>query len=72
MSLEYIRNTYKVPAYRGVRVRYTDEKGRSYEGVITSSNGQYLRIRRDGESRTYPAYFHPTWNIEYVDWMDTR
>ena len=67
MSLKYIRDTYKVPAYRGQRIRYLKDNGETkYEGVITSGSGGYIRIRRDGDKCTYPAPFHPTWNLEYL------
>jgi hypothetical protein len=68
MSLEYIRKTYGVPAFRGARVRYETRKGRQpWFGRITSADGAYLRILRDGDKRTYPARFHPTWGMTYLD-----
>ncbi len=56
MSLSYIRRTYQVPAYRGVRVEiYRPEK--PVFGVITGGN-HYLWVMLDGEKRS--RRFHPT------------
>jgi hypothetical protein len=60
MSLDYIRKTYSVPAFRGRRIRYRSGP----EGVITGSNGAYLRVKLDGDN--HPGLFHPTWKIEYL------
>lgn len=64
-----IRKLYGVPAKRGMRVTYKSDKvGHSdWNGVITSASkvSDYLRIRFDGDTRTYPAEFHPQWNIVY-------
>lgn len=60
MSFDYIRNYYKVPAEEGRRVRY---KGR--EGVIVSSEGQYVNIHFDGDKKRIGP-FHPTDGIEYL------
>ena len=67
--MKYIRDTYGVPARRGARVEYQSDKvGRQpRRGTITSADGAYLRIRFDGDRRTYPAPFHPQWGITYVD-----
>lgn len=56
--MDYIRWFYEVPAYRGRRVSYN---GRI--GVITGSRGMYIRIRLDGEKRSY--IYHPTYEIDY-------
>lgn len=63
----WIRKTYKVPAKRGQRIKYVSEKGHQDRiGTITSADGGYLRIRFDGDKKTYPGRFHPTWNIFYI------
>jgi hypothetical protein len=68
MTLEYIRNTYGVPAKRGARVLvdwYPPEPARY--GTITGSDGARhgrLRIRIDGETRSRKA--HPIWRITYL------
>lgn len=62
-SLEYIRETYGVPAHRGGRVRYTGESA-SLEGTITSGDGPYIRVRFDDRKMT--VRLHPTWNVEYL------
>jgi len=58
MSMEYIREFYKVPAKRGGRVLVN-----GWAGTIVSSAGQYLKIRLDG-SRVVRQY-HPTWRVTY-------
>lgn len=69
MSMEYIRRIYNVPAKRGGRVEYQPEKvgHEPWQGTIVSADDVYLRIRRDGDGCTYPAFFHPTWNLTYLD-----
>lgn len=58
MSMDYIRRHYKVPARRGLRVKFQGKPG-----VITGSSGAYLRIRLNGERRV--GRYHPTWEIDY-------
>ena len=66
-GLSWIRKTYRVPAWRGTRVTYISEKEHKPDkiGTITSGSGGYIRIKFDGDVKTYPAPFHPTWNIIY-------
>lgn len=64
MSLQYIRDTYGVPAKRGGRVEYTGN-GKSIQGTITGSRGPHILVRLDGDKRSVP--FHPTWKIRYLD-----
>jgi len=66
-GLAYIRQYYKVPAYKGKRVQYTEVDGKKWKGTITSAEGTYLRIKKDGDKSTYFAPFHPTYNIEYLE-----
>jgi hypothetical protein len=67
-GLPRIRQQYGVPAKRGMRVTYQKDQNHAEKaGKITSSDGAYLRIRFDGDIKTYPAPFHPTWNIKYHD-----
>jgi hypothetical protein len=66
-TLEYIRNYYRVPAYRGRRVRYTGGAvPRVREGTIVggASGNAYLLIRLDGERHARP--YHPTYELEYL------
>lgn len=56
----YVRERYGVPAKRGMRV-IADGK----PGVITSSAGNYIRVRLDDEKHS--GYWHPTWHMEYLD-----
>jgi hypothetical protein len=67
MNIDYIRQTYGVPAQIGGRVQYQPEipGARPWQGTIMAAEGAYLRIRRDGDEETYPAPFHPEWNLTY-------
>jgi hypothetical protein len=67
-DMDYIRNTYGVPAQIGGRVEYQPEipGAQNWQGTITAAEGAYLRILRDGDEETYPAPFHPTWNMRYL------
>jgi len=60
--MEYIRQTYGVPAKRGMKITYTYPNP-SKQGVITGSSGAHLRIKLDGEKRA--GRYHPTWEIQY-------
>lgn len=62
-SLEYIRETYGVPAKRGGRIRYTGNT-EPIDGTITSASGPYIRVRFD--DRKITVRLHPTWNIKYL------
>lgn len=68
MSMRYIRDTYRVPARRGARVRFTGVLAAELSapsGTVTGSRGAMVRIRVDGERRA--RIFHPTFDIEYAD-----
>lgn len=60
MSLKYIRQHYKVPAKRGMRVRFHGKVGR-----ITGAFNAYLHVRFDGEK--FRTTLHPTYEVEYLD-----
>lgn len=68
MSMDDIRNTYGVPAKRGMRVRYTDQSGAIWNGRITSARNQYLRVLVDDRVDGYRGrlLLHPTWRVEYL------
>lgn len=59
--MQYIRETYGVPAQRGGRVEYT-HSGRL--GTITGSRNAHLRIKLDGDRRS--GIYHPTWQMRYL------
>ena len=59
MSLSYIRRFYKVPAFRGARIKAIQRLG-----TITGSDGAYIRVRLDDEKRS--KLYHPTWCMEYL------
>lgn len=64
MSMEYIRETYNVPAKRGGRVEYLANDGELLEGTITGSSGAYLLIRLD--NARHSGRYHPTWALKYL------
>ena len=66
MSMDYIRRTYNVPAWRGARVQYDGVTlGQPpLLGTVTGSKGALLRVRFDGERRTH--ILHPTWALVYL------
>ncbi len=64
MSLEYIRDTFGVPAKRGGRIEFTDSRGAKWRGTIRSARDSRLRVRLDG-LRTI-SILHPTWNMKYM------
>ena len=64
MSMQYIRDCYKVPAKRGGTIRFTNTRGAAQDGVIVGSDGQYLKVSFDGMR---PVKLHPAWNVEYLD-----
>lgn len=66
MSLEYIRNYYKVPAKRGGRIRfdYYVEQGKQGDGTIIGTSGPHLQVRFDDG---HEAPLHPTWKVIYLE-----
>lgn len=62
--MQYIRDTYGVPAKRGARVRYSTAAG-PRAGTITSARNGKVRIRFDGLKNSY--LHHPTWKLEYLE-----
>ncbi|MCP4304688.1 MAG: hypothetical protein GY788_07395 [bacterium] len=68
MGMKYIRDTYGVPAKRGMRVRYNPPNDEPREGRIVGSEGARLRIQLDPRRnmRQVPTIHHPTWCLEYL------
>lgn len=62
MSLEYIKENYKVPAEIGRKVRFEGKK----EGVIVKPIGGYIGVVFDGDKATNVRPLHPTWEVEYL------
>lgn len=60
MSLQYIRDYYRVPAKRGRRVTVDGRPG-----VITGARDARLTVRLDGDKHTTPC--HPTWRVDYQE-----
>jgi hypothetical protein len=56
--LQYVRDYYGVPAYKGVKVTAYGK-----QGVITGADGPHVSIRLDGEKNSRP--YHPTDGITY-------
>ena len=67
MSVDYIRETYRVPAKVGGRVRYSGGETPT-DGVIVGAKNAHLRIRIDGDK--FNRNFHPTWKMEYLEDKD--
>jgi hypothetical protein len=64
MSIQYVRDYYKVPAKRGGRIMFDGWR----IGTILSADGPYLRIRFDDrERKSHVEYVHPTWRVDYLD-----
>jgi len=63
MSMEYIRNYYKVPAKRGGKIIFDYPDPRI--GVITSAQGHYIRVRFP--EHKHSLILHPTWKVEYLN-----
>ena len=61
--MEYIKETYGVPAEVGGRVRYTGGKT-PCEGTIKGARNAHLKILLDGDDMS--GLYHPTWELEYL------
>jgi hypothetical protein len=59
-DLEYIRNTYDVPAKISQRVKY---EGRG--GVICGTKNGRLKIHFDDSPKPDKGVYHPTWEMVY-------
>jgi hypothetical protein len=59
---DYVRKTYGVPAYIGVRVRFSNGQ----EGVLVKARSDlhYVHVQLDGQKFAVNA--HPTSEIEYL------
>lgn len=68
MSLEYIRQTYGVPAYRGAKVKYTDCDGAAFFCTIKAAKSARLSVLVDDRVPGYRGrlILHPTWNVGYL------
>jgi len=58
-ALEYIRKYFGVPAKMGMIVKYDGKTGH-----ITGATGEYLKIKMDGERKSF--CYHASWKIEYL------
>lgn len=66
MSIEQIRRQHKVPAKIGGKIRYTDQCGHVWEGVIEDAKYGYLHVYLNTPTGR-KAILNPKWNIEYLD-----
>jgi hypothetical protein len=57
MTMQYVRDTYGVPAKRGARVQVYTKDGQVLRGTITRAT-HYVYVRIDGERYGWP--YHPT------------
>lgn len=66
MTMQYIRDYYKVPAKRGGKIKF-----QGIPHVIVGSDGAHLRAKpltSFGEPfRVKSVTLHPTWEVEYAD-----
>ena len=62
-NMQYVRDTYGVPAKRGARVEYTGGST-PRQGTITGTGGCGISIRLDGDKISLP--YHPTWKLRYL------
>jgi hypothetical protein len=61
--MAYIRDYYKVPAKRGIRIAFTWQGTRM--GTVVGSADQYLRVRFDDNPKLVET-LHPTWEVQYL------
>lgn len=63
IGLLYIRQTYRVPAKTGVRIRFDWPEGQEQLGTIVGSRDASLVV--DFGDRL--DVLHPTWQVTYLD-----
>lgn len=68
MTLAYIRKTYDVPAKRGARIEWTDERGQKWVGRVVgpSSDGARLKVQFDVHGKRRRSILHPTDGVRYL------
>lgn len=65
MSLDYIKETYRVPAEIGQKVRFAFNNS---TGEIVGANGAHVIVRwLDGPAKGETSPLHPTWQLNYLD-----
>lgn len=60
MTIEYIRNFFKVDAQIGMQVDIDGKKG-----VITAGSGKFIHVLFEGKEK--PERCHPKWKITYFN-----
>lgn len=66
MSLEYIRNYYKVPAEVGREILYTGDKGKERKGIVVCDKEQYIGVNFFDSKPEEISVLHPTWEVQYL------
>ncbi len=66
---QYIRDYYRVPAFKGARVEISFP-GNLRLGSVTKAEGQYIRVHFDGDAKPYPGVFHPTDGVRYLSMQE--
>lgn len=72
MSLDYIRNYYKVPAEVGREISYTGEKGKERKAVIVCAHGNYIGVVFHDSEPEEIMPLHPTWEVKYLEIVKIR
>ena len=72
MSLDYIRNHYKVPAEVGREILYTGDKGKDRKGVIVCDKGNYIGVVFHDSEPEEIMPLHPTWEVKYLEIVKIR
>lgn len=67
MSLEYVREQYKVPAEIGRRIRMDGRPG-----IIIADRGHYVGVNFDADKPGVVKNCHPTWRMEYLEMGEPR
>lgn len=62
MSFEYINKSYGVNACVGRRVIVDGE-----HGVIVGAKNGYIEVNLDSHKASQKDFYHPTWNVEYLE-----
>ncbi|MEN6534115.1 MAG: hypothetical protein ABFD89_10665 [Bryobacteraceae bacterium] len=63
MSMDYIRDTYGVPAKRGARIEYTGGEVPRL-GTIIGTRNAHIKVRFDDSP--IHGNLHPTWKVRYL------
>lgn len=66
MNMQYVRDSYERPAFRGVIVRYCERWTETHWRIASAVDGKLACYPVHGCGRRGERQlFHPTWNIQY-------